>query len=386
MRGSTLEPGKEEYGTAPITIECRARLQSKNGYNILVACDSKASGAHWEIFTEAGNGQLAFYTPGLEPDHTRTERDICDGAWHHVAVQFDQQQIAIYVDGEKAAEQPVKSNGLATQPAGLAIGRLVEGGLFCDGDIDDVRISLGIRPVIETGLPASKDDAAIANWDFETLPTTSPTAHAEIEDPARRAALPEYQIIPAANAAAITPSQELPKDYYSTWGRSHGGNHNARYAPLTQITKANVSQLKKAWEYRSGDGPANVQCNPIVVNGVMYAPTSGQHIVAIDATNGNELWRFKPEGQPAFRGLTYWQGEGDLGPRLLFCAGDALWAVDPKTGRPSADFGDRGKVAIGEVRIAPAVFQNVIVVAKYSRDVCGYDLRSGQLLWTFHTI
>lgn len=211
-------------------------------------------------------------------------------------------------------------------------------------------------------------------------------ARVEIEDPARRAALPEFQVIPPADFASLTPAQQLPIHYYAEWSRSHGGNHNARYSPCTQITKANAGRLKQAWIYRSGDGPANIQCNPIVVNGVMYAPTSGQHIAAIDATSGNERWRFKPGAQPAFRGLLYWRGSGDLGPRLFFNAGDSLWALDPETGRPSADFGDHGRVVTGEVRVAPAVFQNVIVLAGFARDVSGYDVASGKHLWTFHTI
>lgn len=229
-------------------------------------------------------------------------------------------------------------------------------------------------------------DGAPPNGPRPPLRVGAKEKRADIEDPERRAALPEFQTIPAANADSLAPAQPLPKNYFGAWGRSHGGNHNARYAPLAQISKTNVAQLKQAWVYRSGDGPANVQCNPIVVNGVMYAPTSGQHIVAVDATKGNELWRFKPEGQPAFRGLTFWEGAGDLGPRLFFCSGDALWSLDPKTGRPSTNFGDRGKVAVGEVRIAPAVFKNVVVVAQYARDVSAYDVATGARVWTFHTI
>ena len=84
-----LAPENAAFRTPPITVELRARLHSKNNFNILAACDTKASGAHWEIFTFAGDGQLAVYTPGLKPDHVKTGKDICDGNWHQVTMQYE---------------------------------------------------------------------------------------------------------------------------------------------------------------------------------------------------------------------------------------------------------------------------------------------------------
>src|SRR5690606_13865011 len=72
-----------------------------------------------------------------------------------------------------------------------------------------------------------------------------------VEDPVRRAALPEYQVIPAADPETLTPAIEPPPAYYRTWERSHGDPHNTRYARLDQITRENVHRLKVAWEYRS---------------------------------------------------------------------------------------------------------------------------------------
>jgi quinoprotein glucose dehydrogenase len=123
-----------------------------------------------------------------------------------------------------------------------------------------------------------------------------------------------------------------------------------------------------------------------VVDGVMYAPTVGEHVVAVDGATGKELWRFKPGGQPAFRGLTFWRGDGTHPSRLLFNAGDYLWALDPKTGKPLESFGDRGKVRTGHFRVAPAVYKNIIIFAGFDRDVFGYDLHTGKHLWTFHTL
>ena len=386
MDGSLLADGKTEFGSAPITVEVRARLRSQGAYNILVANDTKASGAHWEVFTEAGSGILSVYTPGLEPDHLRTDKAICDGAWHDVAMQYSGETMRLYLDGALVGEHAVKKKGMPTVPGGLGIGRLVEGGFFCDGEIDDVRISSGIRDIAASQSPRVSDATTLGIWNFDNLPKERTTHRADVEDPARREALPEFQIIPAAKAEALTSAQSLPTSYFDAWTRSHGNAHNTRFSPAKQITRDNVSALKVAWDFRSNDGPGNVQCNPIVVDGTFYGPTSGNNIVALNASTGEEYWRFNPGALPAHRGLTYWAGAESGKPRLLFTAGDYLWMLDPKSGKPVDSFGDQGKLAVGEVRVAPAIFKNTVVVANYTRDVSGYDLTSGNHLWTFHTL
>ncbi len=84
-----LAAGRPEYRTPPLTVECRARLNGKIGYNILVASDTKQSGAHWEMFSMAGNGRYTVYIPGMQPDHVRSEKDICDGQWHRLAFVYE---------------------------------------------------------------------------------------------------------------------------------------------------------------------------------------------------------------------------------------------------------------------------------------------------------
>src|SRR5262245_25776473 len=88
------------------------------------------------------------------------------------------------------------------------------------------------------------------------------------DDPQERAALPEYQVIPAANQKELTPALEISSEPFLRWTRSHGDNGSRRYSALAQITRQNVSSLKVAWTYHSKDGAANVQCTPIVVDGV----------------------------------------------------------------------------------------------------------------------
>ncbi len=208
-----------------------------------------------------------------------------------------------------------------------------------------------------------------------------------VESDAERRALPKYQVIPAARPAELTPAGE-GRDLRSgrNWPRSHGGDAGTRYSTLSQIDRRNVSELQVAWTYRSKDGTGNIQCNPIVVDGVMYAPTVGHNVVAVNAETGQEIWRFRPEGQPAFRGLTYWPGDGRNAARLLFNAGNDLWSLDAKTGQPVTSFGQKGRVRSGHFRVAPAVYRDVIVIAGYDRDVFGFELLTGKPLWTFHTI
>jgi sugar phosphate isomerase/epimerase len=79
LGGGLHAAGRDEYRDPPITVHCRATLMQKERYNILVACDTKASAAHWEIFSMAGDGTFTAYRPGREPDHVRSDVSICDG-------------------------------------------------------------------------------------------------------------------------------------------------------------------------------------------------------------------------------------------------------------------------------------------------------------------
>src|SRR6266567_2771547 len=105
-----------------------------------------------------------------------------------------------------------------------------------------------------------------------------------LEDPKERAKLPLYQTIPAARPEELTPANGFPKrETYLAWHRSHGDNGETRYSALDQINRRNVTNLQAAWIYHSKDGSNNIQCNPIIVNDVMFAPTPGEFIVAVNA-------------------------------------------------------------------------------------------------------
>lgn len=222
-------------------------------------------------------------------------------------------------------------------------------------------------------------------------------AYWSVESAAERGALPLYQTIPAATANELTASDGRPTlDASRRWTRSLGDNGSRRYSSLDQINRTNVGQLEVAWTYHSGDGPGNVQANPLIVDGVIFTPTSGRHIGALDGATGRERWRFKPEGsaRPAFRGLTHWGGDDSAAPRLLFTAGPWLYALDPKVGKPLADFGEGGRLKLpgpaqgefGASTVAPAVFERTVIVPGFERDVWAFDVVSGEHRWTFHTI
>jgi putative heme-binding domain-containing protein len=183
-----LAEGKAEYRMPPLTLECRARLNSKTRYNILVASDTKRSGAHWELFTMTGTGKLAVYLPGMQPDHVHSEANVCDGQWHDLAMQYEPGRVRLYRDGKMVAEQAVKSKEQATVAGGLAFARLVEGDLGCDGTLQHVRLSRGIRPIQEVPQePLKADEQTIGLWHFDR-PGQQVEDLSKLKNPAKKAA------------------------------------------------------------------------------------------------------------------------------------------------------------------------------------------------------
>ncbi len=207
--------------------------------------------------------------------------------------------------------------------------------------------------------------------------TNSPDYWA-VEDAAAREKLALYQVIPAAKPEELTRANGFPKGKtFLTWERSHGDNGGMRYSALRQINRGNVTNLDVVWTYHSHDSGNALECNPIIVRDVMFTPTPGDAVVAVNAATGTELWRFKPEGRLAFRGLIYWPGQGRAGERVMFCAGSFLYALDPKTGRLIAEFGQGGKTLLpgvaqrgfGAATAAPAIFQRIIIVPGFESEV-----------------
>ena len=160
-----------EFHQPPFTIECRAKLATKSSFNILVACSVKASADHWELYTDAGTGRLSFYQPGRGGD-VKSATDVCDDQWHHLAAVGEETRLQLFVDGKPVAEAARKSQEGASRPGPLIIGGLVEKGLGCEGILDDVKLSKGVREVTANlSEPAKMDAQTMGLWNFDTLST-----------------------------------------------------------------------------------------------------------------------------------------------------------------------------------------------------------------------
>jgi hypothetical protein len=166
-KGALVAPPHPAYSGLPLTVECRVKLLGKEQYNILVANETKASSTHWEIFTTPVDGTLHAYLPGRTPDHVHTNVPLADGQWHWVAMVMEESRIRLFVDGADKGLQPLVMSKQASIAGPLAVGGLAEGGFGCNGLIDEVRLSDGVRSV-ETAPNAefAPDESTIGLWHF----------------------------------------------------------------------------------------------------------------------------------------------------------------------------------------------------------------------------
>ena len=210
----------------------------------------------------------------------------------------------------------------------------------------------------------------------------------------------------AAFAVSALPQAVPQKEDWPAYGRDPGGS---RYSPLDQINTKNVTLLQRAWTYHTGERGRAFEVTPIVVEGILYFATQNQRIVAIEPETGKEIWKYDPKSNGReIRGVTYWPGEKQIPPRILFGTGDGrLIALDAKTGVPVASFGDNGVVnlksgitdkfpkAAYAITSPPAIYRHVLIVGPSTQegpslgpsgDTRAYDVRTGKLLWRFHTL
>jgi quinoprotein glucose dehydrogenase len=192
------------------------------------------------------------------------------------------------------------------------------------------------------------------------------------------------------------------------WARYGGTTDNTRYSTLSQITPGNVGRLQVAWTYATHDEfpGSEMQANPIVVDGVLYATSPKLRVFALDAATGRERWSFDPTlGKPTTQRFRH-RGVVVHGDRVFFTHRNWLWALDKATGRPISSFGDSGRVdmrkgldrPIEGVTISAStpgvVFEGLLIIGSTvpeslpssPGDIRAYDVTTGELRWIFHTI
>lgn len=209
--------------------------------------------------------------------------------------------------------------------------------------------------------------------------------------------------------SASQPDHRHWEAYLGDKGRTH-------YSALDQVNTQNVQQLQVAWIYHTGDADtinhSQLQCNPIIVNGILYGTTPRLKLFALNAVNGKELWSFNPFADTAKmnfglninRGVTYWEEGNDK--RILYTAGSYLFAINAQTGKLVMKFGQQGKVDLHEglddaaknlfvVATSPGVvYQDIFILGSRVSEgtdaapgyIRAYDVRTGKIRWVFHTI
>ena len=170
--------------------------------------------------------------------------------------------------------------------------------------------------------------------------------------------------------------------------------------------RANVAKLQVAWSYDTADGPGDPQTQPIMVDGVLFGLTPKHKVVALDATSGKLIWRFDSgvAGRGANRSVVYW-ASGD--ERRIFAAVQSfIYALDARTGKIISSFGKNGRIDLRDnlgrdpekqsvVETSPGIiYKDLLIVGDRTPeelpappgDIRAYDVRTGALRWTFHTI
>ncbi len=217
---------------------------------------------------------------------------------------------------------------------------------------------------------------------------------------------------------AVFCSSVCAAEEWQYWGGDAGGT---RFSRLKQINRSNVAKLEVAWTYRTGDSSdgkdlpfrSTFEATPLVVDGTLYITTGFGRLIALDADTGRELWKFDPKvdldrayNLYISRGCSYWTDGRKK--RILMGTQDArLFSIDAVSGRPDPAFGKDGFIDLRPgvadkfpergygVTSAPAIYKNLVITGAAasdgepqgpSGDIRAFDIGSGKLVWTFHTV
>jgi quinoprotein glucose dehydrogenase len=197
----------------------------------------------------------------------------------------------------------------------------------------------------------------------------------------------------------------------SGWSHYHGSPANTKYSALKQINTANVSQLKPAWVFDTGDAykDSEMQSNPLVIGSTIYLVSPKLRLFAVDAATGKQKWVFDPNLSPVSgkmrnRGLTYWtDGKSH---RLYLASRQWYWSIDALTGKPDPSFGDGGKIDLRQglgrpveglsvsVSTPGVIYKDHLIIGSIVSEglpaapgfIRSLDPRTGKVKWVFKTI
>lgn len=207
---------------------------------------------------------------------------------------------------------------------------------------------------------------------------------------------------------------------YTTWSNYGGNKENNHYSSLSQIDTNNVTQLQPAWIFNTGDADtaknSQIQCNPIVIDSVMYFTSPKLKLFAVHAATGKKIWEFNPDSLfrnneimhfvlNNSRGVTYWT-DGQNDKRIFYVASSYLHCLDATNGQLITNFGDSGLVSLhkdlgreaGDLFITATspgtIYKDLYILgsrvdegaAAAPGHIRAYDVRTGKMRWIFHTI
>jgi glucose dehydrogenase len=213
-------------------------------------------------------------------------------------------------------------------------------------------------------------------------------------------------LLPVAALAAFAASSP-------DWPHYGGTPDQMRYSPLAEINRDNVRTLKVAWTYDTGDSfpGSEMQCQPVVAHGVLYATSPKLRVFALDAATGVPKWSFDPSPdaknptRTRIRGLMYRESGDER--RVFFATRQWLYALDARTGKPAGGFGRDGRIDLREgfegrdprfltvgVNTPGVFFGDLLIVGSIvpeglpsaPGDIRAFDVLTGRQRWAFHTI
>jgi quinoprotein glucose dehydrogenase len=212
-----------------------------------------------------------------------------------------------------------------------------------------------------------------------------------------------HTLLPALAATLLLNSAQALAAEWPDYG---GTPDQSKYVVTPDITRRNVAKLAVSWMYPTSDERL-YQFNPVIVDGVMYVLAKNSSLVAIDVATRKELWIHANLRGITNRGINFWQSKDGRDKRLLFAMDDLLQAIDARTGKSIASFGENGVVDLREglgrdpatirrvMSSTPGrVFENLLILGSAPGEgyfsppghIRAYDVITGKLAWTFHTI